>query len=118
MGRADCGAVYPALRRGGSYHAGSAGDEERAIAGMTPQEIFELIVRADDAVKYAGSGPAAGPRIARARELLERALAEARTAGNGPLAAQAETRLADLEALDGGRWPGPAPRRASGAEDS
>jgi hypothetical protein len=68
---------------------------------MEPGEIFALIVRADEALKYATEDKGA-PRQARARGFLEQALSEARAIGNEPLVAQAEQRLADLEALEGG----------------
>ena len=47
---------------------------------MEPQEIFELIVKADEKLKYATS----------AREA-------ARAIGNDPLVQQAELRLTDLD---------------------
>jgi ADP-ribosylglycohydrolase len=71
----------PALQGGGS--------------GMGPDEIFELIVDADEKLKYATEANA-GLRRSQARELLVRARDEARAIGNDGLAAQAETRLADL----------------------
>jgi hypothetical protein len=66
---------------------------------MEPAEIFDLIVRADEALKYATDDKAA-PRRARARGFLEQALAEARAIGNDALAAQAEQRLEDLRTLE------------------
>lgn len=63
---------------------------------MTPQEIFELIVKADEKLKYATAGRQ-DVRRAQARELLERARGEARAIGNDALVAQAEQRLVDLE---------------------
>jgi hypothetical protein len=66
---------------------------------MEPKEIFDLIVRADEALKYATQDKAQ-PRIHRAREFLARALEEARAIGNQPLIQQAEARLADLDALE------------------
>lgn len=62
---------------------------------MEPQEIFALIVKADEKLKYATEGNA-DLRRRQAVELLRRALAAAREAGNEPLVAQATTRLADL----------------------
>jgi len=68
---------------------------------MEPSEIFDLIVKADEALKYATDEKAA-PRRARARGFLDQALTEARAIGNDALVAQAEQRLADLDALEGG----------------
>jgi hypothetical protein len=68
---------------------------------MEPKEIFELIVSADEALKYATEEKAAA-RVRQARELLARAKAEALAIGNQPLVEQAERRLADLDALDQG----------------
>jgi hypothetical protein len=62
---------------------------------MEPKEIFELIVMADEMLKYA-TDATAPVRQARARELLEQARDEAAAIGNEPLVQQAETRLADL----------------------
>jgi hypothetical protein len=63
---------------------------------MEPREIFELIVKADERVKYATDDKSA-TRIQQARELLEQARSEARNIGNDQLAAQAEQRLTDLD---------------------
>ena len=62
---------------------------------MDPKEIFELIVKADEKLKYATAGKQ-DVRRDQARDLLTRALAAAREIGNDGLVAQAETRLADL----------------------
>jgi hypothetical protein len=62
---------------------------------MEPQEIFELIVKADEKLKYA-TDDNRPVRERQARELLERALADARAIGNDALVTQAEVRLADL----------------------
>lgn len=62
---------------------------------MEPSEIFELIVKADEKLKYATAGKE-DVRRRQARELLERARAEAEGIGNEALVEQAETRLADL----------------------
>jgi len=64
---------------------------------MDAREIFELIVRADERLKYATEGNAA-LRRAQARELLERARRAALEIGDPALARQAELRLADLGA--------------------
>ena len=64
---------------------------------MEPQEIFELIIKADEKLKYAHSDNA-GIRTRQARELLEQARAAAVEIGNDALVAQADTRLADLPA--------------------
>jgi glycogen debranching enzyme len=63
---------------------------------VTPQEIFELIVKADEKLKYSTAGKQ-DVRRQQARDLLERARDEARAIGNDPLIAQAEQRLNDLE---------------------
>jgi len=62
---------------------------------MDPQEIFELIIKADEKLKYAHEDNS-GVRAQQARELLERARAAAVEIGNDPLVAQVDTRLADL----------------------
>ena len=62
---------------------------------MEPKEIFELIVKADEKLKYA-TQKLADTRRAQARELLVQALEAAREIGNEQLVQQAETRLADL----------------------
>ncbi|HSL11334.1 MAG TPA: hypothetical protein VLA82_08485 [Actinomycetota bacterium] len=67
---------------------------------MTPDEIFELIVKADERLKYA-SDANADQRRRQARELLTRAREAAREIGNDGLASQAQTRLADLDPASG-----------------
>ena len=62
---------------------------------MEPQEIFALIVKADEKLKYATEDNA-DLRRRQAVELLMQALAAAREAGNEPLVGQAATRLVDL----------------------
>jgi hypothetical protein len=71
---------------------------------MDPKEIFELIVKADERLKYA-TGDRAAQRRAQARELLHQALAAAREADNDALVHQAELRLADLEGSGPGLTP-------------
>jgi hypothetical protein len=61
------------------------------------KEIFELIIKADEKLKYATSGRQ-DVRRAQAAELLRRAREEARAIGDDALVHQAETRLADLDA--------------------
>jgi hypothetical protein len=80
----------------GSYHLASIRE-----APVEASEIFDLIVKADEAVKYA-TPQKAGARIRQARDLLERARTEATAIDNRPLAEQAERRLADLDALASG----------------
>jgi hypothetical protein len=65
---------------------------------VEPNEIFDLIIRADDAVKYATEDKMA-VRAEQARRLLVQARDEARAIGNEALVRQAERRLADLDAL-------------------
>ena len=62
---------------------------------MEPQEIFELIIKADEKLKYAHEDNA-GLRRQQARDLLEQARAAATAIGNESLVQQVETRLADL----------------------
>ena len=62
---------------------------------MDPAEIWQLIVKADEAVKYATEERGA-VRRQQAAELLRTALREAEAAANEALAAQARVRLADL----------------------
>ena len=71
---------------------------------MDPKEIFELIIKADEKLKYATSAKG-DVRAGQARALLEEARDAARAIDNDGLIVQAETRLADLEALSEG---GPA----------
>ena len=62
---------------------------------MDANEIFELIVKADERLKYATPAKA-DARKAQARDMLVQALEEARAIGNDELVRQAEIRLADL----------------------
>ncbi len=64
---------------------------------MEPNEIFELIIKADERLKYAHEDNA-GLRAQQARDLLEQARDAAREIGNEGLVQQAETRLTDLDA--------------------
>ena len=69
---------------------------------MEPDEIFQLIVKADEKLKYAVAGKG-DLRAQQAGELLAEALREAEAIGNEPLVQQVKVRLADLEAgLDQG----------------
>ena len=62
---------------------------------MEAKEIFDLIVKADEKLKYATDANQA-TRETQARELLSKALAAAREIENPALIAQAEQRLTDL----------------------
>lgn len=62
---------------------------------MQPNEIFELIVKADEKLKYA-TADKTGTRTQQARDLLTQALDAAREIGNEALVQQAELRLSDL----------------------
>jgi hypothetical protein len=62
---------------------------------MQPNEIFELIVKADEKLKYA-TADKTGARTQQARDLLTQARDAAREIGNEPLVRQAELRLSDL----------------------
>ena len=64
---------------------------------MEPSEIFELIIKADEKLKYSTEQNAAQRQV-QAVELLVQARDAAREAGNEQLVQQAETRLADLGA--------------------
>jgi hypothetical protein len=67
---------------------------------MQAREIFELIVKADERLKYSTSGKQ-DTRERQARELLERALAAATEIGDEGLVHQARQRLDDLGHPDG-----------------
>jgi hypothetical protein len=67
---------------------------------MEPDEIFQLIVKADERLKYATAGKG-DVRAKQAGELLAEALREAEAIGNDGLVHQAKVRLADLEAVLG-----------------
>jgi hypothetical protein len=62
---------------------------------MQPNEIFELIVKADEKLKYA-TAERSDARRRQARDLLTQALDAAREIGNDGLVQQAELRLSDL----------------------
>ena len=62
---------------------------------MQPNEIFELIVSADEKLKYA-TADRTDARRRQAVDLLARARDAAREIGNDGLVQQAELRLADL----------------------
>ena len=64
---------------------------------MDPKEIFELIIKADEKLKYAKDANRQ-TREQQAKELLEAALAAAREINNAALVGQAEQRLSDLDA--------------------
>ena len=67
---------------------------------MEPSEIFELIVKADEKIKYATAAKG-DVRANQAADLLAQAKSEAQAIGNEALVKQAEVRLKDLEALLG-----------------
>jgi hypothetical protein len=67
---------------------------------MDAKEIFELIIKADEKLKYATEDKR-GTRSSQARQLLEQARDEARAIGNEALVEQAERRLSDLQTLGG-----------------
>jgi hypothetical protein len=68
---------------------------------MEPNEIFELIIKADERVKYATDERGA-QRRQQARDLLLQAKEEAVAIGNQQLVEQAERRLSDLDAMPDG----------------
>lgn len=63
---------------------------------MDADEIFGLIVRADERLKYATDANR-DQRREQARDLLQQARDAALDIGNEGLATQADTRLADLD---------------------
>ena len=63
---------------------------------MEPREIFELIIKADEKLKYAHEDNAS-LRREQARDLLVRARDAAIEIGDDALVQQVDTRLADLE---------------------
>jgi hypothetical protein len=65
---------------------------------MEPDEIFALIVKADEKLKYATAAQG-DVRAKQAAELLAQAQREAEAIGNEPLVQQVQVRLADLEAI-------------------
>jgi len=68
---------------------------------VDPKEIFDLIVKADERLKYATDERSA-QRREQARAMLEQAKAEAQAIGNDALVEQADRRLADIEAIERG----------------
>jgi hypothetical protein len=66
---------------------------------VEPREIFELIVKADERLKYATDANGA-LRREQARGFLQQARDEATAIGNQALVEQAERRLADLDAIE------------------
>jgi hypothetical protein len=69
-----------------------------SVTEMTPNEIFGLIIKADEKLKYATAAKS-DQRRDQARDLLTQARDAAREIGNEGLVTQAETRLSDLDAL-------------------
>ena len=67
---------------------------------MQPSEIFELIIKADEKLKYAKPGKG-DLRARQAADLLAQAKAAAEEIGNDALIQQVKVRLADLDALTG-----------------
>ena len=65
---------------------------------MDPNEIFELIVKADEKLKYATAAKG-DLRARQAADLLHEAIREAEAIGNEGLVEQARVRLADLQAI-------------------
>jgi hypothetical protein len=72
--------------------------ETNAERRLEPNEIFELIIKADEKLKYATTGKE-DVRRTQARDLLMQARAAAVEIGNDALVRQADTRLADLEQI-------------------
>ena len=70
----------------------------------TPDEIFQLIIKADEKLKYATAGKG-DVRAQQAADLLAEAMREAEAIGNEGLVQQAKVRLADLETLLAGDDP-------------
>jgi hypothetical protein len=82
---------------------------------MEPQEIFEIIIKADEKLKYAHEDNA-GLRRQQARDLLARAREAATEIGNDALVQQADTRLADLAGPEVGPEVGPEDGPKDGPE--
>jgi hypothetical protein len=70
----------------------------------TPDEIFQLIVKADEKLKYATAGKG-DVRAQQAADLLAEAMRDAEAIGNEGLVQQAKVRLTDLETLLAGGDP-------------
>jgi hypothetical protein len=68
---------------------------------MTPDEIFQLIIKADERLKYATDERGAARRR-QAKDLLQQAIDAANEIGNTALVEQAQRRLSDLAALEQG----------------
>lgn len=68
------------------------------VETMQEREIFELIIKADEALKYATEEKKQA-RARQARTWLTQARDEARAIGSQSLVDQADQRLADLDAL-------------------
>jgi len=68
---------------------------------VQPNEIFELIIKADEKLKYAKPGKG-DLRAQQAADLLAQAKAAAEEIGNEGLIEQVKVRLADLDALMAG----------------
>jgi hypothetical protein len=68
---------------------------------MEPKEIFELIIKADERLKYATDAKGA-QRRQQARDLLVEARSEAVAIGNQPLIDQVDRRLLDIDTLPDG----------------
>jgi hypothetical protein len=66
---------------------------------MTPDEIFQLIIKADERLKYATDERGAARRE-QAKAMLQQAIEAARAIDNDGLVAQAQRRLTDLAALE------------------
>ena len=69
-------------------------DEDEGLPTQ-PREIFELIVKADEKLKYA-TAEKSDARRRQAQDLLTQARDAARGIGNEALVQQAELRLSDL----------------------
>ena len=65
---------------------------------MDRNEIFELIIKADEKLKYA-TATKGDLRAQQAADLLHEAIREAEAIGNEGLVEQARVRLADLQAI-------------------
>ena len=68
---------------------------------MKPDEIFQLIIKADERLKYATDQRGAARRD-QAKALLQQALEAAQEIGNDGLVEQAQRRLSDLKTLEEG----------------
>ena len=74
-------------------------NDERRANEVDPKEIFDIIIKADERLKYATDERGAARRE-QAKAMLQQAIEAARAIDNDGLVAQAQRRLTDLAALE------------------